>query len=135
MNQLIINVWRFALVLSFASLVGCFAGPGVEVGKVTGIVTQGGQPLSDATVTFYPVGGRPSIGITDEAGRYQLQFTESVQGAMVGTHKVNISYGGPPPPGEADRAKRAKRVLPPTSVDWPDPIEVTASSNQLDFDL
>ncbi|WDI41074.1 carboxypeptidase-like regulatory domain-containing protein [Bremerella sp. P1] len=107
----------------------------MPVGKVTGVVTKGGQPLPDATVTFYPIGGRPSFGTTDADGRYELIFTESVDGAMVGTHKVNISYGGPQPPGEASRNAKPKRVLPPQSVDWPDTIEVQSSANQFDFDL
>ncbi|MFN3148844.1 carboxypeptidase-like regulatory domain-containing protein [Bremerella sp.] len=135
MNKLSFAVYYCAIAVSLVSLVGCFGGPGVSVGKVSGMVTEGGQPLSGATVTFFPEGGRPSIGMTDDSGHYELLFTESVQGALVGTHKVNISYGGPPPPGEASREKRTKRILPPTSVDWPDPIEVTSSANTIDFDL
>jgi len=122
-----------AILLTLVS--GCFSGTDVSVGKVSGVVTKDGQPLPDATVTFFPTGGRPSIGMTDDQGRYELIFTESVKGAMVGTHKVNISFGGSQAPGEAGGSARPKRVLPPQSVDWPDTVEVTDSSNQLDFDL
>ncbi|QDU76319.1 hypothetical protein Pan97_33660 [Bremerella volcania] len=135
MNKISIALCHCALVVSLFALVGCFGGPDVPVGKVTGVVTEGGKPLSGATVTFFPEGGRPSVGMTNDSGHYELLFTESVKGAMVGTHKVNISYGGPPPPGEASRERKVKRGLPPTSVDWPDPIEVTDSSNTIDFDL
>ncbi len=91
-------------------------------------------------MTFYPETGRPSVGITNDAGHYELQFTQDVNGAMVGMHRVNISYGGPPPPGESGPnsgggTKRSRRILPPTNVDWPESVEVTDSANTIDFDL
>ncbi|MEW4561570.1 carboxypeptidase regulatory-like domain-containing protein [Bremerella sp. JC770] len=135
MNNRSHAVSRCALLVLLGSLVGCFSSSGVPVGKVTGVVTVGGEPMSDATVTFYPEVGRPSIGMTDESGHYDLLFTESVKGAIVGIHRVNISYGGPPQPGEVDRHARAKRVLPPTNVEWPEPVQVESSSNTIDFDL
>lgn len=131
---------RCGVLLLFLSLVGCFGGPGVPVSAVSGVVTQAGQPISGATVTFYPETGRPSVGMTDETGRYELQFTQDVNGAMIGMHRVSISYGGPPPPGESGSnsgggTKRSRRILPPTNVDWPDRVEVTDSANTIDFDL
>ncbi|MHC2070886.1 hypothetical protein ACYFX5_25730 [Bremerella sp. T1] len=131
-NKLLV---AFCVSLSLSVLPGCFSGSSVPVGPVSGVVTKDGQPLADATVTFFPESGRPSIGMTDESGRYELLFTESVNGAMVGLHKVNISFGGPPPPGEMNREKKNKRVLPPQSVDWPDMVKVSESYNTLDFDL
>lgn len=59
MNQLSFAVYYCAITVS---LVGYFGGPGVSVGKVSGMVTEGGQLLSGAAVTFFPEGGRPSIG-------------------------------------------------------------------------
>jgi hypothetical protein len=62
------------------------------LGKVTGIVTRGGQPLAGVTVLFQPVaGGRASAGVTDSTGRYTLRYTEVADGAMVGDHVVTLS--------------------------------------------
>jgi hypothetical protein len=62
------------------------------LGQVTGVVSCGGQPLSNITVLFQPVaGGRASIGITDAEGRYSLRYTEVADGAMVGDHTVSLS--------------------------------------------
>ncbi|MBX3439307.1 MAG: Ig-like domain-containing protein [Planctomycetaceae bacterium] len=58
---------------------------------VQGTVTVNGEPLSHASVIFRPENGRPSIGKTDEEGRYQLQYTRESAGALPGLHEVAIS--------------------------------------------
>lgn len=81
-----------ASALLFAGLAqGC--GGAKEVGLVTveGVVTLNGAPLPDANVVFRPTKGRPSIGKTDEKGRYQLAYLEGRPGALPGAHQVSIS--------------------------------------------
>lgn len=130
-----IGVLIFGLLLGTS---GCFAESGVPLGIVQGVVTKDGVPVPSATVTFYPEQGRPSIGITDDEGHYQLKFTESRPGAVVGTHRVNISHGGSPPPGDpgspGERSMR-KRPLPLQEVQWSEPVTVERSSNTINFDL
>lgn len=81
----------FCLSLVALLVPGC--GPaGPETASVEGTVTLDGKPLEGALVMFTPVaGGRPAAARTDEAGRYELQYTESRDGALLGEHTVSIS--------------------------------------------
>ena len=65
------------------------------LGQVTGTVKLDGQPLADALVEFVPTGARSSIGRTDSAGKYTLEFDESNKGAAVGEHTVRITTKSP----------------------------------------
>ena len=79
----------FAVTL--LTTVGCGPG-GPELGTVTGIVTFKGEPLPEAEIEFQPEAeGTPSYGTTDQEGRYELRFTPERNGAMVGTHRVQIT--------------------------------------------
>jgi hypothetical protein len=69
------------------------------LGDVTGVLTNGGQPVPSVTVLFQPTaGGRASVGVTDSAGRYTLRYTEAADGAVVGDHTVTLSQD----PDESD---------------------------------
>jgi len=69
------------------------------LGRVTGVVTRGGQPVAGVTVLFQPVaGGRASAGVTDSRRRYTLCYTEVADGAMVGDPTVTLSVD----PDESD---------------------------------
>ncbi|NQT15322.1 MAG: hypothetical protein HQ582_21375 [Planctomycetes bacterium] len=70
-------------------MTGCFGG-GPELGTVTGTVTLDGKPLAEAQVTFQPKDGSYSVGTTDSAGRYELEYTRDKPGAIVGSHIVRI---------------------------------------------
>ncbi|HID21246.1 MAG TPA: hypothetical protein EYP14_02450 [Planctomycetaceae bacterium] len=68
---------------------------GPKTVPVSGVVTMDGKPLANAMVRFIPEsGGRPSIGITDQQGRYELDYTETQKGAVLGKHRVEISTFG-----------------------------------------
>lgn len=69
-------------------LTGC---GGQRFGEVSGKVTLDGEPLAGATVEFSPVGGSPAYGVTDEQGRYKLDFSSDQNGAPVGQHRVRIT--------------------------------------------
>ena len=55
------------------------------------MVSLDGAPVPNAQVTFKPEEGRPSSGVTDESGKYQLIYNSTTAGAKVGNHRVYIS--------------------------------------------
>ena len=92
MRVTMIQYRNFLLVLSVLLL--CFCGcPGSSgnVGWVDGVVTLDGDPVAGATVRFYPETGRGSSGKTDTNGYYELRYTRSEMGAIIGKHKVTIT--------------------------------------------
>jgi len=75
----------FGLVL----VTGCGGGP--NTADVEGVVTIDGKPVPGVEITFQPVdGGRASVGVTDETGRYRLNYSPSASGALIGDHRVTI---------------------------------------------
>lgn len=75
------------------AIVGCSAGPGdqPDLGSVTGVVTLDGKPLWKAKVEFEPASGRPSSGVTNAKGEYELVYSPDEKGAKVGKHTVRIT--------------------------------------------
>ncbi|HAV34495.1 MAG TPA: hypothetical protein DC058_03905 [Planctomycetaceae bacterium] len=69
---------------------GCSDAP--KVGEVTGVVTLSGQPIPFAFVVFQPTDPPGTYGsaYSDASGRYELKFTEGVNGALVGRHEVLV---------------------------------------------
>ncbi len=76
-----------AVMISAVLLSGC-GGDGVR--PVSGLVTYQGQPVAGADVMFTPTEGKPSHGITDEEGRYELTTEKPGDGAWIGTHQVTV---------------------------------------------
>ena len=83
-----------------AVLLGLSLGCGGEfpMADVSGVITLDGQPLENATVFFQPrrsssnpIVGPPAIGVTDDAGRYEVTTHKLGSGAVVGQHVVSIS--------------------------------------------
>ena len=65
-----------------------------ELVPVDGTVSMDGAPLANASVVFIPAGatqGGPSYGLTDEGGRYALEYQAGQKGAPVGEFKVVCS--------------------------------------------
>src|SRR6185295_20191114 len=65
---------------------------------MSGIVTQEGKPLANATVTFHPVsdkGFHGATGTTDDSGKYELEAdlgnNKTKKGALPGMYKVTVS--------------------------------------------
>jgi len=127
----------FALAACFALvfLSGCSRGP--KLVPVSGVVKVNGKPYPNAVVSFQPVGsknaenpGRGSVGITDENGRFTLQYDGQKPGALVGQHRVRIytQMGGGIPDTEGDpeaaskAAKQGKsrpeRLIEPIPAEW-----------------
>jgi hypothetical protein len=79
--------WTLALSGFF---LGCSDGP--ELGIVTGKVLQGGKPIPYAYVAYQPIDppGTYGAAYTDLDGTYNIRFTESRDGALIGKHKVTV---------------------------------------------
>ncbi|NOX53834.1 MAG: carboxypeptidase regulatory-like domain-containing protein [Planctomycetes bacterium] len=93
-SQLVVGVCCIAVFVFAVS--GCApTASGPKTVPVSGTVTMDGKPLANAMVRFIPeAGGRPSFGITDAQGRYELSYTESQKGAILGKHRVEITTYG-----------------------------------------
>ncbi|HWL08432.1 MAG TPA: hypothetical protein VNQ76_08510 [Planctomicrobium sp.] len=124
-----------ALCIATFVLVGCGGGgASPKLGKVRGIVTLDQQPLANALVSFYPADGRPSMGMTDDQGVYELTFTEAQKGAIVGNHIVRITTAQTS--GEGIDPAKAKEILPARyHEDSELTANVKAGDNSLNFDL
>lgn len=124
--------WNFAIVM-LACVAGCGGPEHPEVGRVSGVVTLDGQPLSDATVMFQPANGRASQATTDKAGKYSLTYLDGVPGAMLGTHTVIIRTEIP---GEDGQPPIAKEKLPKKYHEQTElTAEVKRGSNTCNFEL
>lgn len=129
---------RFALWAGMVAALlaaGCGADTSGDLGRVEGTVTLDGAPYPNAMVVFTPAKGRPSKGVTDDQGRYELIYLRDTRGAEPGEHKVLITtippsqpdtYTGPPP----------KEPLPPRYNRKSELVEtVELGKNVIDFEL
>ena len=124
------QLWTGISVLLLGVLSGCGqAGP--ELGSVEGQVRLNGVPLPHALVEFQPQdAGSPSLGSTDENGKFQLRFSKDRWGALIGRHIVKIQpdadrregISGPPIPAEYHVRSQLTR-------------EVASGQNTYEFDL
>ena len=81
----------FTLLL-FSLVLGCGGRKWPPTNKTTGTVTLDGQPVEEATVSFFPKGGfKPANGKTDSAGRYEMTTFNANDGAMTGSFGVSIA--------------------------------------------
>ncbi len=112
------------------TLAGC-GGSDSGLAPVRGRVRLNGQPLADAIVEFQPAGKAPSVGVTDEDGNFQLQYSKHRWGAVVGSHRVKIDH-------DVDgREGRASLVRIPVRYNVKSELqrEVVSGSNSFEFDL
>lgn len=131
-----------ALLICLFAAGGCGGSDGPQLAQVEGTVTMDGKPLPNATVAFQPTGdeGSPSVGETDEQGRYELRFTFKKAGAMVGEHIVEISTAGERYDEETDEEIRSRETVPArynvNARENPDmKVTVESGSNTIDFTL
>jgi len=120
-------------LMTVCLLAGCSGGATdtPELGQVSGTITMDGKPLSKANVTFEPQSGAPSLGMTDEAGHYELAYNKDHQGAVPGQHKVRISkFGEPGSPNDTEDQIPAK-----FNQNSKETAEVKMGDNEINFDL
>jgi hypothetical protein len=76
-------------VLILPCLSGCNRG-GPEIVPIAGKVTHNGQPVPNVRIIFEPTEGRISWAISDDDGRFVLDYDPDYDGAKVGTHRVYV---------------------------------------------
>ena len=120
------------LVALICAIVGCDKGDLPDLAPVQGIVTLDGKPLANKQVIFAPEKGRPSLGLTDENGAYELKYTMEVMGAIIGHHAVTITT-----PLPVDGNLKGYRETVPAKYNAKSELkaEVTSGRNKLDFEL
>jgi len=119
---------------------GCRQSDQPPLGRVTGTVTLDGQPVAGVEVSFAPESGRPSAGLTDTAGRYELIYVGTTKGAKVGSHRVRIAALAPDfaDSGDGDRpARPAQLIRIPRRYNLETTLtaEVRRGRNEFDFAL
>lgn len=129
------NCFRLVAVPLCCLLLCVFAGCGnSKMGKVNGVVTMDGQPVADAFIKFIPKGdqGTSSFGKTESDGSYQMRFSDSEYGALIGTYHVTISTGDV----KADNSGSVPETVPDIyNTKTTLSAEVKSGKNVLDFDL
>jgi len=120
-------------IIAFASGCGNPSGDQPELAPVTGTVTMNGQPLAGASVRFYPSEGRPSAGVTNDQGEYELVYLQGNKGAIIGSHTVRISTQDEEndPMGEQNTETVPARYNRETTLS----ATVENKSNAIDFTL
>jgi len=91
--------FRWIGLLVTTVLVGCTSAPTgdiVATVPASGTLTFNGAPLEYYQVAFFPENNRPAIGITDTEGKFTLGTNSENDGAVVGIHRVAITYVGKP---------------------------------------
>lgn len=79
----------FVLVLLVATL-GCSDGRPKRV-PISGQVLIDGEPIKAGSIRFVPDGARPSASDLDAEGRFTLRCFEENDGAVIGTHRVEVA--------------------------------------------
>lgn len=108
--------YRIMLILLLGLLpIGC--GESSEdkpiLAEVSGIVTLDGKPLLKASVVFLPIAeGQVSGGVTDENGKYSLMYEQSLSGAVLGKHQVEIRTGGETLDSDGNMISEIEEILP-----------------------
>lgn len=105
----------------------------MKVAPVSGIITLDGTPLKRASVTFEPKdGGRPSFGVTNEHGRYILEYSMNELGAEVGACSVRITTENR---GDDSGAKATKEMVPKHYRTKLIEVQVESKKNTIDIAL
>ena len=103
------------------TVVGCGgASDAPALVKVSGVVKFQGQPLPEATLTFYPAKGPVGVARTNANGEFQVR-TNGTLGTIVDTHKVTVAVSAEaaeaPPMDGNEMAVANKSILPKKYAD------------------
>lgn len=136
----VLNFARLTPLFTVAAAVlfaagGCSGSGMPSLATVSGIVTLNGAPYPNARVAFSPAQGRPSEGITDSTGKYELSYLPGVKGVEPGDHSVSITtqYQAPENPGS--EPPFVEPLPPKYNVTSTLTAKVEKGSNQIDFTL
>ncbi len=92
-------------------VVGCGGGEGPERIVVSGKVERGGQPLTNASISYLPVDGHEGPAATTGIVDGEYRFTAET-GPVAGPHQVVIRLGAP---GNVLRETDVRPVAGPSS--------------------
>ncbi len=99
---------------------------------VSGRVLIDGKPLRSGTVRFLPDAGPASAAMLDEQGRFTLLCYAGGEGAVVGSHRIEVAAGEVV--GESD----AKWHAPPKYADFRTSglaVDITGPTDDLVLEL
>lgn len=95
------GIRRLAHFLLWSLIAGCGGSSGpvaetVPVVTAAGTLTFQGKPLEHYQVMLFPQDGRPAAGMVDAAGKFVLGTNEPGDGAPAGSHRLAVTWVGPP---------------------------------------
>lgn len=135
--RMIRQSYFLTLCLAFVAS-GC-SSDRLPLGQVSGTVTLDGVPLENAFLEFQPTNGRSSLGITDSAGHYNLNYDNENKGALIGSHKIFITTQlESKPVGESgEPAVVGRKELLPSRYHSNSELtaDVKSGKNAINFDL
>jgi hypothetical protein len=97
-----VNAGHILLACAVIYIAGCGDGRPSRV-PVSGTVLIDGRPLTRGYVKFVPANGRPSVGKIGEDGRFVLTCYDGEDGAIPGTHRVQVA---------------ANRIISSNKIEW-----------------
>lgn len=122
------------VVLAAIALVGC--GDEVELGDAQGVVTMDGKPLPEATVRFIPIGGgRSALGRTDENGHYEMLYSATATGALVGPVRVEITSAEETTDAAGNSRMKPETIPARYNTQSELKADVGSGNNEFNFDL
>ena len=86
---------------------------GSNVVPVSGTLTYKGKPVTNAFINFVPETGRPSMGETDQNGRFTLTYDPQTKGAQRGKHRVFVQHNAAADAAQAGATPGAPARLSP----------------------
>lgn len=116
-----------ASFLAVVAFTACNRGDMPPLGSVGGTVTLDGVPLKGVIINFKPDVGRMATAVTDEQGKYVLEYSYGNSGSKVGPSTVMFEW----PLGESGPAIPKKYVGLESELK----VEVTDGKNSFDFAL
>jgi len=63
-----------------------------DLAEVSGVVTLDGKPVPGVNILFQPESGRAAVGMTDDEGRYELEYVYGVSGCKMGSNTVGFDW-------------------------------------------
>lgn len=139
MGEISLTTARVVLLVVLAAslliLGGCTDSKVPPLAEVSGVVTLDGAPYPNAHVTFSPAKGRPSEGVTDSEGKFELTYLPKVKGAEVGTHTVIITTQYQVPENSTKEVNFVEPLPPKYNVQSSLTVTVDAGNNEVNFPL
>jgi hypothetical protein len=108
----------------------------VELGNALGVVTIDGKPAKDLTIRFVPIGGgRSALGRTDENGFYEMQYSATASGALVGPVRVEITAAEEETDAAGNSRMKPETIPARYNMNSELKADVGSGDNSFDFDL